>query len=125
MAGQPRQGPGRLFFGHPSVSAAETVSFFIGELHKLGLEDSDGVALDLETSDGKTPAEVDAWALAVLEELARKLDRKPLLYTFLSFAQGGNCARLGHFPLWIADPSSGAATPGSRRRGSTGPFTSG
>jgi lysozyme len=106
-------GKGRVayFFGHPSVSAAETVSFFIGELHKLGLEDSDGVALDLETSDGKTPAEVDAWALAVLEELARKLDRKPLLYTFLSFAQGGNCARLGHFPLWIADPSSRRGHP--------------
>lgn len=106
-------GKGRIayMFGHPSVSAAESVSLFLGELHKLGLHDSDGVALDLEVSDGKTPAEVDAWALAVLEELARKLGRKPLLYTFLSFAEGGNTARLGHFPLWIADPSSPRGHP--------------
>ena len=98
-------------FGHPSVSAAETVSFFLGELRKLGLQDTDGVALDLETADGRTAAEVDAWALAVLEELQRKLGRKPLLYTFLSFAQEGYCARLGHFPLWIADPSSRKGHP--------------
>jgi lysozyme len=106
-------GKGRIayMFGHPSVSPTESVSLFTGELRKLGLRDSDGVALDLEVSDGKTPAEVDAWALAVLEELARNLDRKPLLYTFLSFAQGGNCARLGHFPLWIADPSSRRGHP--------------
>lgn len=106
-------GKGRIayMFGHPSTSPADSVSLFIRELHKLGLEDSDAVALDLETSDGLTTGEVDTWSLAVLEDLARRLGRKPLLYTFLSFAQAGNCNRLGHFPLWIADPSSPRGHP--------------
>lgn len=108
-----RNKKGRIayLFGHPSVSAADTVAFFISEINKLGLKDRDGVALDLETSDGETAAAVDAWALAVLRELARKLDRRPVLYTFLSFAQAGNCARLGYYPLWIADPSSKRGHP--------------
>jgi len=39
-------------FGHPSVSAADSVDFFLAELSRLGLENDDGVALDLEDTDG-------------------------------------------------------------------------
>jgi lysozyme len=108
-----RHDKGRIgyLYGHPSVSAADSVELFISEIRRLGLKDTDGVALDLETSDGRTPAEVDAWALSVLQELHRRLGRKPLLYTFLSFAEGGNCDRLGQYPLWIADPSSRRGHP--------------
>lgn len=104
---------GRLayLFGHPSVSTADTVSFFVGELRKLGLEDGDAVSLDLETSDSRTPAQVNAWAAAVMADLARQLGRPPVLYTFLDFAGEGNCASLGKYPLWIADPSSPAGKP--------------
>lgn len=104
-------GKGRIAYllGRPSVSASDTVELFISEVHRLGFRDRDGVALDLETTDGRSAAEVDAWALSVLRDLHRRLGRTPLLYTFLSFAQAGNCDRLGHYPLWIADPS--------RRRG--------
>jgi GH25 family lysozyme M1 (1,4-beta-N-acetylmuramidase) len=98
-------------FGHPSVSAADTVAFFISQVSELGLRDRDGIALDLETADGESAPAVDSWALSVLEELARKLGRSPLLYTFLDFAEAGNCNRLGHYPLWIADPSSKAGHP--------------
>ena len=41
-------------FGHPSVSAAETVDYFLAELGKLRLEPSDGVALDPEVTDGRS-----------------------------------------------------------------------
>jgi GH25 family lysozyme M1 (1,4-beta-N-acetylmuramidase) len=104
---------GRLayLFGHPSVSAADTVSFFVGELHKLGLKPSDGVVLDLEVTDGRTPAEVDSWAATVMADLVQQLKRRPVLYTFLSFARAGNCDRLGRYPLWIADPSSPRGRP--------------
>lgn len=98
-------------YGHPDVSAADTVSFFAGEVRKLGLDDTDAIALDLEETDGKTPAEVATWAVSVQEGLFHALGRMPLLYTFLSFAQDGNCAGLGHYPLWIADPSSAAGHP--------------
>jgi GH25 family lysozyme M1 (1,4-beta-N-acetylmuramidase) len=98
-------------FGHPSVSATSTVSFFVDEIRNLGLADRDAVALDLETTNGNSPAEVAAWAVKVQEGLFHALGRTPLLYTFLSFAEEGNCAGLGHYPLWIADPSSTAGHP--------------
>jgi GH25 family lysozyme M1 (1,4-beta-N-acetylmuramidase) len=108
-----QNGKGRIayLFGHPSVSAASTVSFFADEIHKLGLNARDGIALDLEVSDGKTPAQVAAWGVKVVEGLFHSLERKPLVYTFLSFAEAGNCAGLGHYPLWIADPSSAMGHP--------------
>jgi hypothetical protein len=98
-------------FGHPSVSAAETVDYFLAELGTLGLEPSDGVSLDLEVTDGRSPAEVSARAAAVMADLASKLKRTPVPCTFLSLAREGNCAALGRFPLWIADPSSRAGHP--------------
>jgi len=104
---------GRLayLFGHPSVSAADTVSFFVTELRKLGLTRADGVVLDLEVTDGRTAAEVDTWGATVMADLVKRLQRRPVLYTFLSFVQEGNCSRLGRYPLWIADPSSPAGKP--------------
>ncbi len=98
-------------FGHPSVSVTATVDFFISELTALGLADDDGVALDLEVTDGLGAAAVSAWGVEVLSELHRRLGRKPLLYTFLSFAESGNCAGQGGYPLWIADPSSPPGHP--------------
>jgi GH25 family lysozyme M1 (1,4-beta-N-acetylmuramidase) len=99
-----RKGRIAYLFGHPSVSPAHTVAFFIREVGRLGLLPHDAVALDLEVTDGRHPAAVSHWALTVLDDLHRRLDRPPLLYTFARFAREGNCARLGHYPLWISDP---------------------
>jgi hypothetical protein len=106
-------GKGRMayFFGHPSVSASETVDFFVTELHHLGLRDSDAVALDLEVTDGLGPAAVSAWARSVQSDLHTKLSRPPLLYTFVDFAKEGNCEGLEGYPLWIADPNNPAGHP--------------
>lgn len=98
-------------FGHPSESAQDTVSFFATELRKLGLKDDDGIALDHESADGRGAAAVAAWAVKVQEGLASTFKRTPLLYTFLDFAASGNCAGLGHYPLWIADPNNDAGRP--------------
>jgi hypothetical protein len=108
-----QQGKGRIayLFGHPSVSASDTVSFFVSQLTTLGLKDTDGIALDLETSDGLAAANVASWASAVLTQLESSLQRRPLLYTYIDFAVAGNCAGLGGYPLWIADPSNPAGSP--------------
>jgi hypothetical protein len=98
-------------FGHPSVSATESVSFFLTEIDELGLRDADGVALDIEVTDGLEPRAVDNWCAEVTAELHKKTGRRPVVYTFLSFAEAGNTARLGDYPLWIADPSSQAGRP--------------
>lgn len=98
-------------FAHPASSSARTVSAFVAEVLKLGLHDTDGVALDLEVTDNCTAAQVSTWAQDVMAGLHRALGRVPLLYTFLSFAESGNCAGLGDYPLWIADPSSAMGRP--------------
>jgi lysozyme len=99
------------FFGHPGTSATDSVSLFVSELHTLGLADTDGIALDLEVNDGRTPAQVAAWSEQVLTAVGNQLNRTPLVYTFLNFAGAGNCAGLGKYPLWIADPSSPKGQP--------------
>ncbi len=98
-------------FGHPSVSASDTVDFFVSQINALGLEDDDAIALDLEVTDGLEPAQVAAWAVEVQSQLAAQLGRPPLLYTFIDFATAGNCAGLADYPLWIADPSNAAGQP--------------
>lgn len=89
-------GKGRIgyLFGHPATSAAESVSFFLNEINKIGLRDSDAVCLDLEVTDGYGPAHVSAWADQVQSELKSRIDRPPVLYTFIDFAREGNCACL-------------------------------
>jgi len=106
-------GKARIFylFGHPATLPSETVALFADALHGIGLDDGDGIALDLENTDGLTPAEVAAWARAVMALLRHVLGRRPILYTYISFAQAGNCAGLGGYLLWLADPSSPPGHP--------------
>lgn len=106
-------GKGRIFylFGHPASSAANTAAFFASEAKAHGLTATDGICLDHEVTDGKRPADVAAWACDVASQLRELLHREPLIYSFLSFAEEGNCAGLGRYPLWIADPSSPMGRP--------------
>lgn len=108
-------GKGRIayLFGHPSTPATYTVNLFLDVLKqsRIGLGDGDGVALDFEVTDGLPAGQVATWAQDVLALLARETGRTPVLYTFIDFAQAGNCDGLGQYPLWIADPSRPAGQP--------------
>jgi len=108
------QGKGRIayLFAHPGTSASETASFFLAQMARAGtINDTDMACIDLEVSDGATPPKVSAWTADVAGAITAALRRPAVLYTFLSFAWAGNCAGLGHLPLWIADPSSPAGKP--------------
>ena len=59
-------------------TATDTVALFTSQLNQLGLADNDGVALDLEVTDGRTPAQVSAWAVQVMEALADYVERAAL-----------------------------------------------
>jgi GH25 family lysozyme M1 (1,4-beta-N-acetylmuramidase) len=98
-------------FAHPSVSVAATVDLFASEARKLGLADEDAIAVDLEVTDGRGPAAVDAWSGELLAELEKRYERKPVLYTYISFAEAGNCAHLAKYPLWISNPAQPAGKP--------------
>ena len=106
-------GAGRVayLFAHPAMGAKATVDLFLSALHPLGFMTGDMVAVDLEVTDGLGPAAVAAWGVEVLGLLKRELDREPILYTYISFAQDGNCAGMERFPLWISAPSSPAGKP--------------
>lgn len=98
-------------FAHPSTGVTATVNLFARQVTKLGLADADGIAVDLEVTDGRSPSAVDTWAAGLMAALEKKYHRKPLLYTFLSFAEAGNCNKLGKYPLWISNPSRPAGQP--------------
>jgi lysozyme len=106
-----KKGRVAYLFGHPSVSATDTVDFFASELEPRGVHDEDAVALDLEVNDGLDAARVAAWGRSVMSQLKERFDREPLLYTFIDFATAGNCEGLGGYPLWIAAPSDPAGKP--------------
>lgn len=95
-------------FAHPKVSVEETIGTFKQMTDKLGLLDTDGIAVDLEVTDGMSPAAVSSWARELFAELAKLYGRRIILYTFESFVTSGNCEGLGNYFLWIAS----LTTPG-------------
>jgi lysozyme len=102
---------GAYHFAHPADGAGASAKAFLAAVRAQGLDRGDMLALDLETTDGLAPAQVAAFGRNWCAEVAAATGRQPIVYTFISFAQEGNCAGLGGHPLWIADPSSPAGHP--------------
>lgn len=102
---------GAYHFAHPADGATASAKAFLAAVRAQGLDRGDMLALDLETTDGLAPAQVAAFGRNWCAEVAAATGRQPIVYTFISFAQEGNCAGLGGRPLWIADPSSPAGHP--------------
>jgi lysozyme len=102
---------GAYHFGHPADAPDSAAGAFLAEVRRQGLEAGDMLALDLEVTDGRTPAEVSAFARAWCAYVAGAAGRKPVVYTNQSFAEAGNCAGLGGYPLWIAEWSAPAGQP--------------
>jgi hypothetical protein len=98
-------------FAHPSRSVSDTLALFKSVTDRLGLLDTDGVCIDLEVTDGMSPAHVASWARELAAEMARVYGRRPIIYTYESFISEGNCDGLGQYFLWIAS----IRTPGLPR----------
>jgi GH25 family lysozyme M1 (1,4-beta-N-acetylmuramidase) len=90
-------------FAHPSRSVSDTLALFKSVSDRLGLEPGDGVCIDLEVTDGLSPAAVSSWARELASEMAKTFGRRPIIYTYEDFIHQGNCAGLGNCHLWIAD----------------------
>ena len=113
---------GAYHFGHPKNGAATETRAFLAVVQAHGLKAGDLIALDLEASDGLSPARVAEYARNWCADVHRATGLTPIVYTFLSFAEQGNCAGLGHYPLWIAEPSAPAGRPVVPRPWSTWTF---
>lgn len=98
---------------HPSLPGLQQANFFLDYIeHSVGgIESGDMFALDLELADGKTPEEVDACAKEFCDSVAEQTKADTIVYTYIYFAQSGNCKSLGKRPLWIADPSHAPGSP--------------
>ena len=113
---------GAYHFAHPKNGAANESRAFLATVRAHGLQAGDLLALDLETSDGLSPARVAEYARNWCADVHQATGHTPIVYTFLSFAEQGNCAGLGHYPLWIAEPSAPAGRPVVPRPWSTWKF---
>jgi lysozyme len=102
---------GAYHFAHPRNGAATESRAFLATVRAHGLNAGDLLALDLEVSDGLSPARVAEYARNWCTDVHQATGHTPVVYTFLSFARQGNCAGLGHYPLWIAEPSAPAGRP--------------
>lgn len=102
---------GAYHFAHPKNGAANDSRAFLATVRAHGLQPDDLLALDLETSDGLSPRQVAEYARNWCADVHKASGHTPIVYTFLDFAHQGNCAGLGHYPLWIAEPSAPAGRP--------------
>lgn len=93
---------------HPAISGRQQADYlhhYVRE--KGGFRAGDGVLLDLEATDGESPAEVILCAEQFVERARAQIDKQVALYTGPWFWRGilGNPASplLRSCPLWVAD----------------------
>jgi lysozyme len=99
---------GSYHFFDPTLPGEQQAQYFMTQRSQLSLEDTDMLWLDHETA-GASPADTSAAAAAFMTELDQLAPHNPRgVYTYISFATGGNCAGLEKWPLWLAYPSSTA-----------------
>ncbi|MFC5835121.1 glycoside hydrolase family 25 protein [Nonomuraea insulae] len=103
---------GAYHFARPKGDPIEQARHFLDVIRSAGgLRRGDLVALDMETNDGLRPEQVARHARRWCHHVERHGGVRPFIYTFHSFANGGNCAGLAEYPLWIASPESPRGRP--------------
>lgn len=91
-------------FAHPGEAVQPQVEALVSVAKDHGLEAGDHLMMDLEVTDGLSAAEVGRFGVAFCH-LANKLapGHRCIDYTFVSFAQEGNCAGQWPWRLFIAN----------------------
>jgi len=94
-------------FGRPGSNAVDQARFFVHQIVARGGWTNSStmpLVLDLEQTDGKSPAEVWAWVQAFMNELQRLTGKPGSIYVGYYFWTGqvGNPTNNLGSPLWIA-----------------------
>lgn len=92
-------------FARPGKSSpGAQADYFVAYVKKAGLGAHDHFVLDLEQNDGMKAIDVSFWAWAFRQEVFRLAPgHRCMVYTYPSFAEEGNCAKLGGSNLWVAE----------------------
>ena len=101
---------GAYHFGHPRDNPIAEADFFLSVVNRQQARPGDLLVLDLESSDGRSVSEVNAWAKAWLARVQTKTGVKPMVYSSWNFANTYG-AGLAQYPLWVAFYSGGIVTP--------------
>ncbi|MEV8638891.1 GH25 family lysozyme [Streptosporangium sp. NPDC051023] len=103
---------GAYHFARPSGDPEEQARRFLRTVGRAGgLRRGDLLALDLETSDRLPARKVARFARRWCHAVTAHAGVRPVIYTFLAFADNGNCAGLEDYPLWIAAPDHPTGRP--------------
>ncbi|MFG6198669.1 glycoside hydrolase family 25 protein [Nonomuraea sp. JJY05] len=103
---------GAYHYGHPRNNPIAEAEHFLSVVNSQPAETGDLLVLDLETADGKSVAEVNAWAKTWLSYVKAKTGITPMFYSGWNFANKYGKG-LAQYPLWVAHYSKakGAITP--------------
>ncbi|TMR10389.1 hypothetical protein ETD86_39840 [Nonomuraea turkmeniaca] len=103
---------GAYHYGHPSNDPIAEAEHFLSMVNSQPAKAGDLLVLDLETTDGQSVAEVNAWAKAWLSHVKAKTGVTPMFYSGWNFADTYGKG-LAEYPLWVAHYSKpkGAVTP--------------
>ena len=95
---------GFYHFFKPNKNAKRQAKYFIDYLNEIGATDYDcKLALDVETTEGRSAYELTTMCIEFLEEVRKITNREVVVYTYTSFANNNLDNRLGVYPLWIAE----------------------
>ncbi|MFF5212108.1 glycoside hydrolase family 25 protein [Streptosporangium sp. NPDC000396] len=103
---------GAYHFARPTGDPEAQANHFLQVVGQAGgLRRGDLLALDLETSDRMPPHKVARFARRWCQVVTAQAEVRPVVYTYLTFAQKGNCDGLEGYPLWISAPDHPTGRP--------------
>ncbi|MFB4282250.1 MULTISPECIES: glycoside hydrolase family 25 protein [unclassified Nonomuraea] len=103
---------GAYHFGHPGNDPIAEAEHFLSVVNAQPAKAGDLLVLDLETTDDRSVAQVNAWAKAWLSHVKARTGITPMFYSGWNFADTYGKG-LAEYPLWVAHYSraKGALTP--------------
>ncbi|MFI9842327.1 glycoside hydrolase family 25 protein [Nonomuraea sp. NPDC051941] len=103
---------GAYHYGHPRNNPIAEAEHFLSVVNSQPAKAGDLLVLDLETANGRSVAEVNAWAKTWLSYVKDKTGITPMFYSGWNFANKYGKG-LSEYPLWVAHYSKakGAITP--------------
>ncbi len=92
---------GAYHYGRPGTDPVAQANFFVDTVRPVAGDLQ--LVLDIETADGKSPAQVRAWVVAFLNRVQARTGRPGIIYTGFYFWRdsAGNSTNL-NCPLWLA-----------------------